>query len=58
MKSFWQSITCVCLNFILKALTKAEDQFKKIIEQYQEERFGCLAYYGVGKVYLRQNRLV
>ncbi|XP_064923759.1 E3 ubiquitin-protein ligase TTC3 isoform X1 [Columba livia] len=39
-----------------EALTKAEDQFKKIIEQYQEERFGCLAYYGVGKVYLRQNR--
>ncbi|XP_049691235.1 E3 ubiquitin-protein ligase TTC3 isoform X6 [Accipiter gentilis] len=39
-----------------EALTKAEDQFKKIIEQYQEERFGCLAYYGIGKVYLRQNR--
>ncbi|NXN72341.1 TTC3 ligase, partial [Himantopus himantopus] len=39
-----------------EALTKAEDQFKKIIEQYQEERFCCLAYYGIGKVYLRQNR--
>ncbi|XP_074670451.1 E3 ubiquitin-protein ligase TTC3 isoform X3 [Strix aluco] len=39
-----------------EALTKAEEQFKKIIEQYQEERFGCLAYYGIGKVYLRQNR--
>ncbi|XP_009281259.1 PREDICTED: E3 ubiquitin-protein ligase TTC3 [Aptenodytes forsteri] len=39
-----------------EALTKAEDQFKKIIQQYQEERFGCLAYYGIGKVYLRQNR--
>ncbi|XP_069727681.1 E3 ubiquitin-protein ligase TTC3 isoform X3 [Phaenicophaeus curvirostris] len=39
-----------------EALTKAEDQFKKIIEQYQEERFGCLAHYGIGKVYLRQNR--
>ncbi|XP_021261035.1 E3 ubiquitin-protein ligase TTC3 isoform X2 [Numida meleagris] len=39
-----------------EALTKAEDQFKKIIEQYQEERFDCLAYYGIGKVYLRQNR--
>ncbi|XP_009986041.1 PREDICTED: E3 ubiquitin-protein ligase TTC3, partial [Tauraco erythrolophus] len=39
-----------------EALTKAEDEFKKIIEQYQEERFGCLAYYGIGKVYLRQNR--
>ncbi|KAM6382779.1 E3 ubiquitin-protein ligase TTC3 isoform 7-T8 [Alca torda] len=39
-----------------EALTKAENQFKKIIEQYQEERFCCLAYYGIGKVYLRQNR--
>ncbi|XP_068000700.1 E3 ubiquitin-protein ligase TTC3 isoform X2 [Melanerpes formicivorus] len=39
-----------------EALTKAEDQYKKIIEQYHEERFGCLAYYGIGKVYLRQNR--
>ncbi|XP_074956313.1 E3 ubiquitin-protein ligase TTC3 isoform X1 [Phalacrocorax aristotelis] len=39
-----------------EALTKAEVQFKKIIEQYQEERFSCLAYYGIGKVYLRQNR--
>ncbi|KFQ37855.1 E3 ubiquitin-protein ligase TTC3, partial [Mesitornis unicolor] len=39
-----------------EALAKAEDEFKKIIEQYQEERFGCLAYYGIGKVYLRQNR--
>ncbi|OXB68617.1 hypothetical protein ASZ78_014264 [Callipepla squamata] len=39
-----------------EALTKAEDQFKRIIEQYQEERFDCLAYYGIGKVYLRQNR--
>ncbi|NXI90226.1 TTC3 ligase, partial [Psophia crepitans] len=39
-----------------EALTKAEDQFKKILEQYQEARFGCLAYYGIGKVYLRQNR--
>ncbi|XP_032867219.2 E3 ubiquitin-protein ligase TTC3 isoform X3 [Tyto alba] len=39
-----------------EALAKAEEQFKKIIEQYWEERFGCLAYYGIGKVYLRQNR--
>ncbi|NXI65542.1 TTC3 ligase, partial [Anseranas semipalmata] len=39
-----------------EALAKAEDQFNKIIEQYQEERFDCLAYYGIGKVYLRQNR--
>ncbi|XP_061857095.1 E3 ubiquitin-protein ligase TTC3 isoform X3 [Colius striatus] len=39
-----------------EALTKAENQFKKIIEQYSEERCGCLAYYGIGKVYLRRNR--
>ncbi|POI35088.1 hypothetical protein CIB84_001160 [Bambusicola thoracicus] len=39
-----------------EALTKAEDQFKRIIVQYQQERFDCLAYYGIGKVYLRQNR--
>uniref|UniRef100_A0A803XPU2 E3 ubiquitin-protein ligase TTC3/DZIP3 domain-containing protein n=1 Tax=Meleagris gallopavo TaxID=9103 RepID=A0A803XPU2_MELGA len=39
-----------------EALTKAEDQFKRIIVHYQEERFDCLAYYGIGKVYLRQNR--
>ncbi|XP_032304789.1 E3 ubiquitin-protein ligase TTC3 isoform X3 [Coturnix japonica] len=39
-----------------EALAKAEDQFKRIIVQYQEERFDCLAYYGIGKVYLRQNR--
>ncbi|XP_010226687.1 PREDICTED: E3 ubiquitin-protein ligase TTC3 [Tinamus guttatus] len=37
-------------------LIKAEDQFKKIIEQYQSERCDCLAYYGIGRVYLRQNR--
>ncbi|KAM6139822.1 E3 ubiquitin-protein ligase TTC3 isoform 1-T1 [Pterocles gutturalis] len=39
-----------------EALIKAEDQFKKIIEEFQEERCGCLAYYGIGKIYLRQNR--
>ncbi|KAM8819862.1 E3 ubiquitin-protein ligase TTC3 [Eudromia elegans] len=37
-------------------LIKAEGQFKKIIEQYQSERFHCLAYYGIGRVYLKQNR--
>ncbi|XP_050772260.1 E3 ubiquitin-protein ligase TTC3 isoform X2 [Gopherus flavomarginatus] len=37
-------------------LAKAEDQFNKIIEQYHKERFNCLAHYGIGKVYLRQNR--
>ncbi|KAM9173360.1 E3 ubiquitin-protein ligase TTC3 isoform 2-T4 [Pangshura tecta] len=37
-------------------LAKAEDQFNKIIEQYHKERFNCLAHYGIGKVYFRQNR--
>ncbi|XP_025067841.1 E3 ubiquitin-protein ligase TTC3 isoform X4 [Alligator sinensis] len=37
-------------------LAKAEDEFNKIIEQYQKERFNCLAHYGIGKVYFRQNR--
>ncbi|XP_071423208.1 E3 ubiquitin-protein ligase TTC3 isoform X2 [Pithys albifrons albifrons] len=39
-----------------EALARAEDQFKKIIEDYPEERCFCLAHYGIGKVYLRQNR--
>ncbi|CAN8197029.1 unnamed protein product [Coccothraustes coccothraustes] len=39
-----------------EALAKAEDQFKKIIEKYPEERCFCLAHYGIGRVYLRQNR--
>ncbi|KAJ7320569.1 hypothetical protein JRQ81_020080 [Phrynocephalus forsythii] len=37
-------------------LTKARDHFNNIIEQYQQVRFDCLAHYGIGKVYLRQNR--
>ncbi|KAL8190532.1 UNVERIFIED_CONTAM: hypothetical protein K2H54_055395 [Gekko kuhli] len=37
-------------------LSEAEDYFNKIIEQYQKVRFNCLAHYGIGKVYLRQNR--
>nr|XP_056714474.1 E3 ubiquitin-protein ligase TTC3 [Euleptes europaea] len=37
-------------------LAKAEDHFNKIIEQYQKVRFNCLAHYGIGKVYMRQNR--
>ncbi|XP_077198783.1 E3 ubiquitin-protein ligase TTC3 [Paroedura picta] len=37
-------------------LAKAEDYFNKIIQQYQKVRFNCLAHYGIGKVYLRQNR--
>ncbi|KAG8136523.1 hypothetical protein E2320_005099 [Naja naja] len=37
-------------------LSKAKYHFDKIIEQYQKVRFNCLAHYGIGKVYLRQNR--
>ncbi|XP_042315992.1 E3 ubiquitin-protein ligase TTC3 isoform X2 [Sceloporus undulatus] len=37
-------------------LTKAKGHFNNIIEQYQKLRFDCLAHYGIGKVYLRQNR--
>ncbi|XP_054829131.1 E3 ubiquitin-protein ligase TTC3 [Eublepharis macularius] len=37
-------------------LAKAEDHFNKIIEEYQKVRFNCLAHYGTGRVYLRQNR--
>ncbi|XP_070606507.1 E3 ubiquitin-protein ligase TTC3 isoform X2 [Erythrolamprus reginae] len=37
-------------------LSKAKYHFEKIIEQYQKVRFNCLAHYGIGKVYLRQNR--
>ncbi|XP_039911217.1 E3 ubiquitin-protein ligase TTC3 [Hirundo rustica] len=39
-----------------EALAKAEDQFKKIIEDYPEESCFCLAHYGLGRVYLKQNR--
>uniref|UniRef100_A0A8C9N9B4 RING-type E3 ubiquitin transferase n=1 Tax=Serinus canaria TaxID=9135 RepID=A0A8C9N9B4_SERCA len=39
-----------------EALAKAEDQFKKIMEKYPEESCFCLAHYGIGRVYLRQNR--
>ncbi|XP_041255943.1 E3 ubiquitin-protein ligase TTC3 isoform X1 [Onychostruthus taczanowskii] len=41
-----------------EALAKAEHQFKKIIEDYPEESCFCLAHYGIGRVYLRQNRFV
>ncbi|CAI5772569.1 E3 ubiquitin-protein ligase TTC3 isoform X1 [Podarcis lilfordi] len=37
-------------------LTKAKDHFNNIIEKYEKVRFDCLAHYGIGKVYLRQNR--
>ncbi|XP_064262599.1 E3 ubiquitin-protein ligase TTC3 isoform X4 [Passer domesticus] len=39
-----------------EALAKAERQFRKIMEQYPEESCFCLAHYGIGRVYLRQNR--
>ncbi|KAM3677909.1 E3 ubiquitin-protein ligase TTC3 isoform 1-T1 [Ammospiza maritima maritima] len=41
-----------------EALAKAEVQFKKIMEKYPEESCFCLAHYGIGRVYLRQNRFV
>ncbi|XP_037992049.1 E3 ubiquitin-protein ligase TTC3 [Motacilla alba alba] len=41
-----------------EALTKAESQFKKIMEEYPEESCFCLAHYGIGRVYLKQNRFV
>ncbi|XP_063249276.1 E3 ubiquitin-protein ligase TTC3 isoform X5 [Prinia subflava] len=41
-----------------EALAKAELQFKKIMEEYPEESCFCLAHYGIGRVYLRQNRFV
>ncbi|XP_029459109.1 E3 ubiquitin-protein ligase TTC3 [Rhinatrema bivittatum] len=37
-------------------LAKAEHQFNRIIDEYTRERFNCLALYGIGKVYFRQNR--
>ncbi|XP_062982703.1 E3 ubiquitin-protein ligase TTC3 isoform X1 [Elgaria multicarinata webbii] len=42
----------------VEELTKAKDHFNSIIEQYQKVRFDCLAHYGIGKVYLRQNRFL
>ncbi|XP_027763744.1 E3 ubiquitin-protein ligase TTC3 [Empidonax traillii] len=39
-----------------EALAKAEEQFKRIIEENLDERCFCLAHYGIGRVYLRQNR--
>ncbi|XP_056415594.1 LOW QUALITY PROTEIN: E3 ubiquitin-protein ligase TTC3 [Hyla sarda] len=37
-------------------LGKAENQFKGIIQHHSKERFNSLAFYGIGNVYLRQNR--
>lgn len=58
MGIFWPSSMDLCLPFLLKALAKAEDQFKRIMAEYPEESCFCLAHYGIGRVYLRQNRLV
>lgn len=58
MGIFWPSSMDLCLLFLLKALAKAEDQFKRIMSEYPEESCFCLAHYGIGRVYLRQNRLV
>ncbi|XP_056653054.1 E3 ubiquitin-protein ligase TTC3 isoform X3 [Monodelphis domestica] len=37
-------------------LSEAEYQFKRIIDQYPNEGVDCLAYFGIGKVYLKKNR--
>ncbi|XP_076975206.1 E3 ubiquitin-protein ligase TTC3 isoform X2 [Tamandua tetradactyla] len=37
-------------------LSEAENQFKRIIEFYPNEGLDCLAYCGIGEVYLKKNR--
>ncbi|XP_040194897.1 E3 ubiquitin-protein ligase TTC3 [Rana temporaria] len=37
-------------------LSWAEKRFKEIIQQHSKERFNCLAFYGIGNVYLKQNQ--
>ncbi|XP_069058647.1 E3 ubiquitin-protein ligase TTC3-like isoform X3 [Pleurodeles waltl] len=37
-------------------LTMAEQQFNVILDKYTKQRFNCLAFYGIGRVHLRQNR--
>ncbi|KAF6122388.1 tetratricopeptide repeat domain 3 [Phyllostomus discolor] len=37
-------------------LSEAEGQFKRMIEFYPNEGLDCLAYCGIGKVYLKKNR--
>ncbi|XP_021570133.1 E3 ubiquitin-protein ligase TTC3 [Carlito syrichta] len=39
-------------------LSEAENQFKRIIEHYPSEGLDCLAYCGIGKVYLKKNRFL
>lgn len=43
---------------LLKELSEAENQFKRILEFYPNEGLDSLAYCGIGKVYLKKNRLV
>lgn len=35
-------------------LSEAENQFKRMIEHYPNEGLDCLAYCGIGKVYLKK----
>ena len=46
------------LSLFLKELSEAENQFKRMIEHYPNEGLDCLAYCGIGKVYLKKNRSV
>ncbi|XP_058152206.1 E3 ubiquitin-protein ligase TTC3 isoform X1 [Dasypus novemcinctus] len=39
-------------------LSEAENQFKRMLEFYPNEGLDCLAYCGIGKVYLKKNRFV
>ncbi|XP_039713662.1 E3 ubiquitin-protein ligase TTC3 isoform X3 [Pteropus medius] len=39
-------------------LSEAENQFKRMIEYYPNEGLDCLAYCGIGKVYLKKNRFL
>ncbi|EQB78483.1 Tetratricopeptide repeat protein 3 isoform 2-like protein [Camelus ferus] len=41
----------------IKELSEAENQFKRMIEHYPNEGLDCLAYCGIGKVYLKKNSL-
>ncbi|XP_078088843.1 E3 ubiquitin-protein ligase TTC3 isoform X2 [Mustelus asterias] len=48
---------CALLGIGLpEELTEAENQFNKILEQFSQQRLDCLAFYGLGRVYFRQNR--
>nr|KAF6384050.1 tetratricopeptide repeat domain 3 [Pipistrellus kuhlii] len=39
-------------------LSEAENQFKRMIEHYPNEGLDCLAFCGIGKVYLKKNRFL